>query len=109
VDGRQHFMMTHAGVRAASAARISATKPPRPDPDDRRESTKARITLATVHAVAGEPRAERSAAAALNGAEALHSVRVRSQLEPLETALAKRPTSTYTDLANRAQAIRLAA
>jgi hypothetical protein len=79
------------------------------DPDDRRESTKARITLATVHAVAGEPCAERSAAAALNGAEALHSVRVRSQLEPLETALAQRPTSAYTDLAHRAHAIRLAA
>lgn len=79
------------------------------DPDDRRESTKARITLATVHAVVDEPCAEKFAAAALNGAEALHSVRVRSQLEPLETALAKRPTSTYTDLACRAQSIRLAA
>jgi tetratricopeptide (TPR) repeat protein len=79
------------------------------DPDDRRESIKARITLATVHAVAGEPSAEQFAAAALNGAEALHSVRVRSQLEPLETALAKRPNSTYADLAHRAHAIRLAA
>src|SRR5215468_1091598 len=78
-------------------------------PDDRRESTKARITLATVHTVAGEPCAEKFAAAALNGAQALHSMRVRSQLEPPETALSKRPTSTYTDLAHRAHTIRLAA
>jgi len=77
--------------------------------DDRRESTKARITLATVHAAAGEPIAARSATAALDGAQALHSLRVRAQLEPLEAALATRHTSTHTDLAHRAHSIRCAA
>jgi len=77
--------------------------------DDRRESTKARITLATVHAAAGEPIAARLATAALDGAEALHSWRVRAQLEPLEVALATRHTSTHTDLAHRAHSIRCAA
>jgi transcriptional regulator with XRE-family HTH domain len=77
--------------------------------DDRREATKARITLATVHAVAGEPIAARSATAALDGAEALYSLRVRAQLEPLEVALATRYTSTHTDLAHRAHSIRCAA
>jgi transcriptional regulator with XRE-family HTH domain len=76
------------------------------DPEDRRESTKARITLATIHALAGESDTELLAAKALDGAESLHSLRVRSQLKPLEEALTRRKSTTNTDLAQRAHLLR---
>jgi hypothetical protein len=76
------------------------------DPEDRRESTKARITLATIHALAGESDTELLAAKALDGAESLHSLRVRSQLKPLEEALTRRTSTTNTDLAHRAHLLR---
>jgi tetratricopeptide (TPR) repeat protein len=73
---------------------------------DRRESTGARITLATTHALTGEPDAPRLAAAALEAVEHLRSLRNRARIAPLEKALAAREDRAYAELAQRARALR---
>ena len=77
-------------------------------PGDRRDSAMARITLATTHALSGEPDAPRLAARALGAVAELRSLRTRAALAPLEKALAARKDSTYTELAQRVQALRVA-
>lgn len=104
---------TYAGIELA-AGRIDvaeqyATKSLRTwGPEDRRDSASARVQLATINAVAGEPKTERLALQAIDAVAGLRSVRGRALLLPLEQALAARKTSTFMDLAERVRSLRTA-
>jgi hypothetical protein len=71
-----------------------------------RYATRVRIQLATIHAVTGESDTAKLAVAAFNAVQALPSVACRALLTPLEDALRKRGSSTFTDLAEHARRVR---
>jgi len=74
--------------------------------DNRRDWALARIRLATIHTVAGEPDGSHLASAALDVAEDLRSARGRAMLAPLGQALEARRDSTSMDLAQRVRVLR---
>lgn len=75
-------------------------------PGDLREAALAKVTLAVIHASAGEADTARLATAALDAVVGTNSVRGRAELAPLESALMRRGDSTGLELARWARAVR---
>jgi len=74
--------------------------------DDRRDSAKARITLATANVIVGDSDAPKLVIAALDAVGELRSTRSRTLLAPLGKALEARGDSTSVELAQRVRVLR---
>jgi transcriptional regulator with XRE-family HTH domain len=74
--------------------------------DNRRDFALARIRMATIHAIAGEPDTDRLALQAIDAVDGLRSMRGRALLLPLEQALRGQRDSTSMDLAQRVRQVR---